>query len=228
MNIISFSLWGSHPMYWDGAIENISLAKEYYPNWICRFYIDASCNEMLIKKIQSKECQTILVSSRGLFDGAFWRFLALDDPSVDIMISRDCDSRLNIRESLAVNEWLKSEKLFHTMHDHPAHLKTPILAGMWGCKKGLIQNITEKIKTWNQYQYKGGDQKFLEVVIWPTVKDTCFRHVGYCNGTGHYGKSKPFPKHNKLKYNGTFVGEIFDELNQPNKHDIDKLRRSFK
>ena len=38
--IISFSLWGDKPQYVVGAIKNAELAKEIFPEWKCRFYID--------------------------------------------------------------------------------------------------------------------------------------------------------------------------------------------
>jgi len=44
-NIISFSLWGNDPMYWKGAVKNIKLAKELYPGFICRFYVDKNCEK---------------------------------------------------------------------------------------------------------------------------------------------------------------------------------------
>ncbi|CAF1684749.1 unnamed protein product, partial [Didymodactylos carnosus] len=37
------------------------------------------------------------------------------------MNSRDLDSALTQRELDAVTEWLKSNKSFHTMRDHPYH-----------------------------------------------------------------------------------------------------------
>ena len=43
------------------------------------------------------------------------------DPQVSHMVSRDLDSLLNDREGAAVQEWLKSDKAFHFMRDHPAH-----------------------------------------------------------------------------------------------------------
>ena len=52
MNIISFSLYGDNPMYLRGAIENIKLAKIYYPEWKCRFYIDDSIKQELIEEIK--------------------------------------------------------------------------------------------------------------------------------------------------------------------------------
>ena len=47
-NVIAYSLWGDHPMYWKGALRNIELAKKYFPRWICRFYVDDSCRQELI------------------------------------------------------------------------------------------------------------------------------------------------------------------------------------
>ena len=52
-----------------------------------------------------------------------WRFLVTDDLSVDYFIVRDVDSRLSLRESLAVMDWtrLHSDKAFHCIRDHPSH-----------------------------------------------------------------------------------------------------------
>ena len=49
------------------------------------------------------------------------RFFPMLDPQVSHMVSRDLDSLLNDREGSAVQEWLKSDKAFHFMRDHPAH-----------------------------------------------------------------------------------------------------------
>ena len=43
--------------------------------------------------------------------GMFWRFLPFDDKDVDIFIVRDTDSRINLREELAVKYWLESNKI---------------------------------------------------------------------------------------------------------------------
>jgi hypothetical protein len=51
-----------------------------------------------------------------------WRFLPLLDPTVDILMPRDSDSHISIRESAAVNEWLlSSNSTFHIMRDHVFH-----------------------------------------------------------------------------------------------------------
>jgi hypothetical protein len=46
-NVVAYSLWGEHPMYWVGALRNIELVNKYFPGWICRFYIDKNCKQEL-------------------------------------------------------------------------------------------------------------------------------------------------------------------------------------
>ena len=77
------------------------------------------------------------------------------------MIVRDTDSRLGIREKLAVDEWLDSGKKLHIMRDHPYH-RVPMLGGMWGCRPvlmdGLFDKIDQHIKS--NPDEKGSDQHF--------------------------------------------------------------------
>ena len=44
-----------------------------------------------------------------------WRFIPTLDPQVDIMLSRDLDSRYSWRETAAVEEWLESGEVIHSM-----------------------------------------------------------------------------------------------------------------
>lgn len=48
-------------------------------------------------------------------------------------VSRDADARINLREEVAMNEWLHSTYTFSRLFDNPAH-SNPMLAGMWGAK----------------------------------------------------------------------------------------------
>ena len=50
-----------------------------------------------------------------------WRFLPILDSQVSHFMSRDLDSVVTQREVDAVEEWLKSNKSFHVMRDHPNH-----------------------------------------------------------------------------------------------------------
>ena len=50
---------------------------------------------------------------------------------VDVMISRETTACLFEREVAAVNDWLKTGLHFHSMRDHPDHIRN-ILGGMFG------------------------------------------------------------------------------------------------
>jgi hypothetical protein len=139
--LISFCLWGDNPVYNIGAIRNAEIAKEIYPDWVCRYYIGKSTPANTIEKLKTFDnVEIVEMVEEGDWTGMFWRFYPASEEGVDVVIVRDCDSRLNLREKEAVLEWLNSDKGFHIMRDHPAH-GTEILGGMWGSKKGVIENI---------------------------------------------------------------------------------------
>ena len=221
-NIIVYSLWGDNPIYWIGAQKNIELSKELYPGWICRFYIDENCDSELIKSLNGDNVEIILMKKldyryKNLSDkfnhsGLFWRFFSLADSSVDYILSRDCDSRLSKRESDAVSEWLSSGKKFHIMRDHPYHT-VPILAGMWGCKRDILNNIEDLLRFWSTYQRRGvfhaEDQDFLGQIVYPIIKKDVMEHSEFNISFG--GEIKKFPTE-RIDYE--FVGDVFDEKNE--------------
>ena len=209
-NIVAYSLWGDHPMYWVGALRNIELVKKYFPGWICRFYIDSNCKQELINTIKGDTVEVVLVNSKDSFHGMFWRFWAAEDLDVDIFLSRDCDSRITEREVKAIKEWIDSDKYFHIMRDHPYHT-VPILGGMWGCRNGIMKSIglLKLMKNWTHYSIKGCDQDFLGQIIYPLVKNVSMEHSEFNLRFGPTcGEIRNFPT---IRNNYEFVGEIFDE-----------------
>ena len=195
-------------------MENIRLAKIIYPDWKCRFYVDDSVDKGIIRSILLAGGDVFKITeNRGPFLGAFWRFMASDDPDIDIFISRDCDSRLSNREKVCVDEWINSNKYIHTMHDNRGHISVPMLGGMWGAKKGCIENMTDKIVKWgmyNGYNSKEVDQSFLRDIIWPNVKNMT---MGHSSLKHYWANSSPFPAYNDLGIKVNYVGEIYDENN---------------
>lgn len=201
--VICFSLWGDIYRYTGGALQNIELAKIYYPDWICRFYVGSTTPKRLIEEMSKHEnVEIIEVNDVCDWTGMFWRFLAASDPDVDVMISRDSDSRLHQREKSAVDEWMASSSQFHIMRDHPAH-GVPILGGMWGAKKGILPNIKNAIDSYNKGDFKGVDQNFLASHIYPLVANTSMVH-------DEFFENKPFPSNAETRTREHFVGQAYD------------------
>lgn len=205
--IISFSLWGGNPKYTQGAIENIICAQRFYPGWICRFYVSSDVPNDILSQLVCEGTEVIRMDGAG-WNGMFWRFLAADGD--DVVISRDTDSRLGMREATAVEEWLQGDKDFHIMRDHPYH-KTEILGGMWGARNGVLKGISSKIEKWpfghldGKYQV---DQEFLKQIIYPEVKDLACVH-------DEFFEKIPFPKNAPPRTPSDFVGQVYNEFNQP-------------
>ena len=126
-----------------GAIENAKLVKKYYHGWQAWFYVSNQIEKSVIYDLKKEGAHVIIKESKtASMEGLIWRFLAISDLNVDLMIVRDCDSRITNREAMAVNQWLDSHKTFHIMKDHPFH-RMLIMGGMWGCRKPLNFDIKE-------------------------------------------------------------------------------------
>jgi len=167
--IISFGLWGENTRYTIGALKNADLAKEIYPDWICRYYVGKSTPIEIIKSLYEKDnTEIIIMNEQGDWNGMFWRFFPASDSDVEVMISRDSDSRLSQREKAAVDEWLDSDKGFHIMRDHPAH-GTEILGGMWGAKLGSIPQMKTLILEYSKDNSYVHDE-FFEKKPFPTIR----------------------------------------------------------
>ena len=201
MKLINFAVWGTDPKYLLGATKNALLAKEIFPEWKCRFYVAQEVPSPWaynLKKLHNTE--VIQVPKFGDWTFSFNRFHAISEEGVEVVISRDADSRLGLREKAAVDEWLASDKGFHIMKDHPWHHSYPILAGMFGCKSNVIENISEKIDSFTKTDWYHSDQEFLKQVIYPEIQENVMVHDDW--------NAKPFP----VKRDGyKFIGQVFDE-----------------
>lgn len=206
MNVISFSLWGTAPKYLIGALRNADIAKEVYPDFQCWFYIHKpSVPQKIVQELYNKSNVKIIFKTGNITTSKpeTWRFEPIDDHHVNIMISRDTDTRILQREVLAVREWLESDKIFHIMRDHPYH-KDFILAGMFGTRK--IKEIPSWKDMINKYNNnisrKGYDQSFLRTFIYPKVVNHSMIHASFGAIEPH---AKPFPIPYDDEYR--FVGE---------------------
>lgn len=203
MNIISFSLWGNNPKYTIGAIKNAELAQNIYADWICRFYIDNTVPNEIIDVLKSlPNTELVNKNINGNWTGMFWRFESSYDKNAKLIIFRDTDSRLSLREKYAVDEWIKSDKTFHIMRDHPYH-NFPILGGMWGYKNNNKYPMQILLESFNKTNNYGTDYKFLAEELYPLIADDKMVHDEFFD-------KKPFPNPRKET---EFVGDVFDENN---------------
>jgi GR25 family glycosyltransferase involved in LPS biosynthesis len=138
--IISFSLWGDCELYSAGAIENAIAASYVYPEFECWFYVGEGVNEKHLE-ILNKFKNVRIIKKNSLphqFMNTMWRF----EPAFstgNIVLSRDCDAVVSLKERMAVEEWLNSGRDFHIMRDHDLHCaKHPILAGMFAVRNGVL------------------------------------------------------------------------------------------
>lgn len=175
--VIAFSLWGSNPRYLRGALHNVLAARNIYPGWTCRFYVDASVDQGFRDAVAGLGAEVVEHPIHGMPQRLSRRFAVADDPAVGRFLVRDCDSVVNEREARAVEAWIASGKPFHVMRDWWTHTD-PILAGMWGGIAGVLPPIHMLL---SQYRPKhletpNWDQWFLRDSVWPLIRDHACIH----------------------------------------------------
>lgn len=180
--VLTFTLWGNSPKYTIGSIKNAQLAQTHYPDFECWFYVHVeTVPQNIIDTLNTLPNVKIIFKSGNLntIKPLMWRFEAIDDPEVEIMLSRNTDTRILLREKLAVDEWLNSNKSFHIMRDHPHHDEF-ILGGMFGTKK--MSAIPSWSNIINKFiQFNGNYETiFLEKYIYPTILNDCIIHASFC------------------------------------------------
>jgi len=207
--VISFSLWGDKPIYTVGAVENAKDALTMYPDFECWFYIHRpSVPPAVIEELSVFKHVKVVLKEDDLATcmPMSWRFEAIDDPTVEIMMSRDTDTRFLMREKLAVDEWLASGKLFHIMRDHPHHYNPSmrIFAGMFGTKKlpsfSWLEHLS-KVSPHNKFD----DQTFLDKYVYPQICNNCIVHTSFAVYNNEYSRSFPIPYDPDCHFVGEYV-----------------------
>jgi hypothetical protein len=152
-----------------------------------------------------------------------WRFEAIDSPEVEVMMSRDTDTRIILREQLAVNEWLNSKTSFHIMRDHPCH-DYSILGGMFGTRKlQQMPSWTTEMSSFVQTGDRDYDQYFLRDYIYPLIQNNSTIHASFYKRESH---ATNFP----IKYFADlrFVGEYVYHDESRSLENINELKQKLK
>lgn len=194
MNYVSFSLYGACSRYHIGAIRNAEQISKFYSGFVPVFYIGPGVPDSCIHNLEKLGAKIVYGDPKIIPNPRMWRFLAFEIPQADIVLVRDVDSRFSDREVRAVEQWLKSGRLFHVMRDYSGHGDL-IQAGMWGWKKelgtlGIQDGIINFLKDSSGGDEAGWDQKLLAEAIWPKIKHSVMQHDSFSRD--RYPGSIPF------------------------------------
>jgi len=199
-NLISFSLFGDNPKYNLGAVQNVARAREHYPGWNIRFYVDPFVT--VKDELRRLGCDVVEMRKEPGGKAMSWRFLAAMEPW-ERVVFRDADSRIGPREAAAVKDWIIEGALAHIMRDHEHHRCYPIFGGMWGIKGGRLTEMRKWINQWPKWGERMDDMLLIEKHVWPLIRNDCTHHTSVPNKWG----GVPFPEHAPC---AGFVGEIIN------------------
>ena len=171
--VISFSLYNDYGKYTIGMLCNVELAKIIYPDWCCWIYYDDTVPQYIIDKLKEYDNVELFFVDTNINKSfpMMWRFTAIDNDEVGIMICRDADSRLSYREKSCVDIFENSDYLLHSIRDNPSH--NDIMGGMWGIKKNDKVKITDLLIDCYGYDC---DQKLLRENLVPYFSDSYLIH----------------------------------------------------
>jgi hypothetical protein len=227
MKVISFSLYGDNVIYTVGCIKNARLMKVHFQDWEIWVYHNDSVPSFILEELENLNVHLINTHENNGFLGSLWRFRPIMDPKVKYFISRDCDSRISLRDEIAVNEWIESGKSFHIIREHPIGHGWVINAGMWGAKGGSIPNFSELMNSYLQKNNRTGDktvdQCFLRDIIHPIVVNDLFLHDEFFN----YEGIGTHIKRDRNLDDFAFIGESVDENNFPRGDQRTSIRQRF-
>ncbi len=198
-NVIAYSLWGSAPRYFEPLLENLKIAPHLFPAWTIRVYADNSVPGDVIDRLKRGGADIVDksgVSGEPFYAKLLWRFEAANDSGVRRFLIRDADSLLSVKERVAVDAWLASDRYFHIMRDFFTHTDL-ILAGMWGGVANTLPNLEDLRRAYQSPVLEGrtADQRFLSEMVWPTVSQSCIIHDSVFTGCLN---SVPFPPYGDL------------------------------
>lgn len=208
MKIFSFALFGNNKKYCQGLIENLRIINEYYPEYHTFIAIGNTVPYGYLYQIACFNNVHMTYYPFSSMVLANFRFFPIDDPEVELCFVRDSDSRINERDRCAIDEFIRSDKLFHIIRDHRSHTNR-ILGGTWGCKRGALQvsirELYEKFTQGLSGERYGHDEDFLSKVIYPLVINNALVHSEYKFYDGEISR-----KINCTRTNSNFIGNVVD------------------
>lgn len=231
VNAFSFCLYGpENPYYYRGLLENIWLIGKYFPEWKVYVYLGSDVTEHMRGWLSA--CSSVVLHETGITGpkNMAYRFFAIDEPEVDLMLVRDADSRVHWKDRWAIREFLRQPQYVgHAIRDNVVH-KVELCGGLWGMRKlpGVsIRELRDRYETdylgTGKPIRNGYDQTFLGAYVYPILAPRLLIH--YSNGCLLYGeKGVEFP----FGWNNdTFCGrgEVGTFLDVPDPEHVKPIQR---
>jgi hypothetical protein len=181
VNAFSFCLYGpENPKYYTGLLENIFLAGKYFPTWKVYVYCAPDVTPSMIAHLQA--CSSVELRMTNVLGpiNMIHRFYAIDEPSVDLMMVRDADSRIHWKDRWAIREFdRQSQFVAHTIRDNIQHT-ADMMGGLWGIRKSAGLNLHAEYASYKEDAEKGHrnghDQNFLSDVLYPKLMGRMLVH----------------------------------------------------
>ena len=105
-----------------------------------------------------------------------------------------------------VNKWFETDNKFLVIRDHANHYEFPMLAGMWGFRGKLTNDILDEMKRYATQHFYLVDQFFLRDIVWPMAQNDS-TIIGIHEDV-EFGTSRVLVgKH--------FIGQTYDENDNP-------------
>lgn len=208
--VFSFTLFGSQEKYWKGLLVNINLIHEKFPDWEIWVYIGNDVPDIVLYTLKSFSDVKLIETKEIDMVNKFFRFFPIDDPTVEICIIRDTDSRIYERDESCIRDFISSNYGAHIIRDHPNHHHR-LMAGMWGIKQGVlgipIRVLFDHWRASRNTNRFWDDTEFLVNLVYPRIASFALVH----DELRHYE-----PEEQRMPFkvgilNGLhFVGQVYE------------------
>lgn len=197
MIVVSFCLYGPEcPLYSEGLLENIALIGHHFPTWLVYVYVAPDVPESFLDRL--RVCSSVRLRLTNVLgaENKTFRFFAIDEPDVDTMFVRDTDSRIGWRDRWAMQQFLSSSCVAHTIRDNPEHT-APLLGGLWALTSAARLSLRTLYEAYPHKRVETrycSDQNFLADCVYPKVRRSLLVHHGAgVIRPGEHVVSFPFP-----------------------------------
>ena len=191
MKVFSLCLYGTEPNYYTGLLENIAIIKEHYPEFTIVVH-KGFCDPTWV----IPEGVEVNITNREGAINALLRYLSLCTAEVGFV--RDTDSRITARDRWCIDEFLKSDKSYHSIRDHYWH-QSKLMAGTFGWKKPLsLMMPTHEVP----YGY---DEQFLTQCVYEQIKPELLVHTSVRAFAGEHAEWIERPCEDKHDFVGNVI-----------------------